>query len=351
MDNKGYYKILGVSENASQDEIKSAYRNLCLKWHPDKWVSSSESEKKNAEEKFKEIAEAYDVLGNADKRKQYDMGGSVNFDSGFDPFSVFRQHFGGGSPFGFNFGGGQTQNVGTDVNVTVNVTLSEAYSGTMKEVEVTKEHECEHCHGTGSENGRQTTCPDCGGSGMKKVVSSQRGNMFFQSLSPCPRCNGTGHINSNPCRHCNGTGTTKKKQKELISVPPGVDSGMKMRLDGRGNAAVGGGINGDLIVTFNVSDDNYFKRVDQLNIVHYEEVPFVDAMLGKEMEFKCLDGSKVKIKIPELTKDNQAFFQKGKGMPNVNNPYQKGDYAVVIKYKYPNKLTKKQKELLKQFSE
>lgn len=350
MDNKGYYKILGVSEDASQDEIKSAYRKLATKWHPDKWVSASESEKKNAEEKFKEIAEAYDVLGDKDKREQYDRGGNVNFDSGFDPFSVFRQHFSG-----FGFGNGfsnaaQQQNVGTDVNVTVTITLKEAYSGTTKQVEVTKEHKCEHCNGTGSENGKKTTCPDCGGTGMI-TKTMQRGNMFFQSSQPCQRCHGTGHINSNPCRHCNGTGTTKKKQTETIDVPAGVDNGMQMRLDGRGNAAVGGGINGDMIVTFKVLPDKYFTRVDQYNVVHYEEVPFHEALLGKEMEFECLDGSKVKIKLPEVTKDNQAFFQKGKGMPDVNNPMIKGDYAIVVKYKYPTKLTKKQKDLLKEFGE
>lgn len=353
MDNKGYYKILGVSEDASKEEIKKNYRQLASKWHPDKFVGKSEKEQKEAEEKFKEIAEAYDVLGDDKKREEYDNGGSFDF-NGFDSFAAFRQHFyesNMGDPFANFFGGHQQRRQaaqGSDIQADVTITLREAYTGTYKTINVTKLTPCPDCHGTGSADGRKTMCPDCHGSGMI-TESSRNGNMFFQSSRPCPRCNGTGEINNNPCKKCNGTGTKKEVVKENINIPAGVANGMTMGIPGRGNAPIGGGDNGNLIVHFNVMTDPYFTRVDQLNIVHYEEVPFADALLGFEKEFECLDGKKVKIKIPELTKDGQAFFQKGKGMPDVNNPSIKGDYAIVIKYKYPNKLSKKQKKLLEDF--
>ena len=355
MDNKGYYKILGVSENASQEEIKKSYRKLASQWHPDKFVGKSEKEQKEAEEKFKEIAEAYDVLGDENKRQQYDNGGSFDF-NGFDPFDIFRQHFSGGmgGPFEAFFGAQNTgahprvKRQGTDVNITVTLTLKEAYQGATKIVDVTKTIPCLDCNGSGSADGRKTTCPQCHGTG---VITETRtsGNMFFQSSHPCPSCNGTGEINKNPCKKCGGSGVKKETVKEKVTIPAGVADGMVMTIPERGNSPVGGGNNGHLNVHFSVKEDPYFTRVDQLNIVHYEEVPFIDALLGIEKEFECLDGTKVKIKLPELTKDGQAFFQKGKGMPDVNNPSKRGDYAVVVKYKYPNKLTKKQKKILEDF--
>lgn len=355
MDNKGYYKILGVNEKASQDEIKSAYRKLAAKWHPDKFVGKSEKEQKDAEEKFKEIAEAYDVLGDEKKRQEYDNGGSFDF-SGFDPFSAFRQHFHADmeeDPFesffrGSHYGSPRPVNQGSNIDITVTVTLEEAYSGTVKTVDVTKMEPCPDCNGTGSADGKETTCPQCHGSGM--ITESRRsGNMFFQTSHPCPKCGGRGVINEHPCKKCNGTGVKKNTVKERITIPAGVADGMVMTVPEHGNAPVGGGNNGHLNVHFKVTENQYFTRVDQLNVVHYEEVDIVDALLGVEKEFKCLDGNKVKIKFPELTKDGQAFFQRGKGMPDVNNPSVKGDYAIVAKYKYPNKLSKKQKKLLEDF--
>lgn len=354
MDNKGYYKTLGVSENATQDEIKASYRKLANKYHPDKWINGTAEEKKNAEEKFKEIAQAYEVLGDKEKREQYDNGGDFDFND-FDPFSAFRQHFGQGmgdpfeSFFGQRFGHQQqTVNKGSDITVTVNLSLKEAYNGTTKIIEVTKMSPCHDCNGTGSEDGKKTVCPVCHGSGM--VSDTRRnGNMFFSTSHPCERCGGTGRINEKPCKKCNGSGVKRETVKETITIPPGVADDMVMPIYGRGNAAIGGGENGNLNIHFKVSKDKYFERVDQLNLVHYEDVPIVDALLGIEKEFECIDGTKVKIKLPELTKDKQAFFQRGKGMPDVNNSKVKGDYAIVINYKYPSKLSKAQKKALEDF--
>lgn len=351
MDNKGYYKTLGVAEDATPEEIKSAYRKLANKYHPDKWVNGTDKEKKETEEKFKEIAQAYEVLGDKEKREQYDNGENFDFE-GFDPFSTFAQHFSGFGGFGdfFGMGGQRTRpqtTPGNDIHIKVKITLNEAYTGALKKVVYTKKCKCSKCNGTGSEDGEDTTCPSCGGSGMARRTVHQ-GNMFFQSSYPCPKCGGSGRFVKHPCKECEGTGLKEITASLTMSIPVGASNGMVIVKSNMGDESLNGGRDGNLLVEIEEEKNPYYLRIDGINLLHIEEVPFVDALLGKEMEFDCIDGKKVKIKLPELTKDGQYFMQTGKGMPYPSNSASHGDYAIQIKYKYPDKLTKKQKELLKQ---
>lgn len=350
MAEKDYYSILGVSKDASEDDIKKAYRKLALQYHPDRWANGTEEEKKNAEEKFKEIAEANEVLSDPQKRQQYDNGGAdFNFD-GFDPMDIFSRMggFGGFSSF---FGGGHQQRVnrGEDVEAYVTLTLKEAYEGGNRVINYETNVPCHHCNGTGSSDGKDCTCSTCHGSGM--IMDRQvRGNTIFQSSRPCPTCGGRGKEIKHPCHHCHGTGLEQESHSENITLPRGLADGMSMRVPQLGGAPQGGnGINGDLIINIMVQNDPYFTRVDQLNLVHYEDVPFNEALLGFKKEFKCIDGSTVTVNAPELTEHGKSFIFKGKGMPNVNNEHQVGDYAVVIRYKLPSRLTSKQRDILKNF--
>lgn len=338
---KDYYDILGVSENATEEEINKAFKKLALKWHPDRWVNGTDEEKKTAEEKFKELSEAKDILTNPQKREQYDMqrnGPDLSGMGGFDPFDIIRQH--------------QRNMVikGDDVFITVNLTFKEAYEGTTKEVRYKKNVKCHHCNGTGSEDGQTQTCPHCNGTGMI-TETQQRGNMIFQNMHPCQYCHGTGKIVKNPCKQCNGTGIEEAECIEMLRIPPGVFTGARMSMKGKGSSPMEKGIDGDLIINFNVSINPYYGRPDEETLVHHEKVPFVDALLGCEREVNVPDGTKIKIKLHELTKDGEEFVQYGKGFPNIiqGNP-QRGDYIVVIDYIYPSKLTKKQKDLLKNFN-
>ena len=336
---KDYYKILGVNENATEEEIQKSFRKLSLKWHPDRWVNGTDEEKKKAEEMFKDISEAKDILTNPQKREQYDMerqGGPQM--GGFNPFDMFRN---------------MRQNIvikGDDVHVTVNLTFKESYEGVRKEIKYKKNVKCHHCNGTGSEDGKEETCPYCNGSGM--ITETQRnGNMIFQNMHPCQHCHGTGRIVKNPCNQCHGTGFEEVDCLEILNIPPGVFTGAKMSMRGKGSTPMEKGIDGDLIITFNVSANPYYERLDGATLVHHEKVPFTQALLGCDIEVNVPDGSKIKIKLPELTSDGQEFVQHGKGFPNlINGDTRRGDYRVVIDYIYPKKLTKKQKELLKNFN-
>ena len=360
---KDYYKILGVSDEERKltgDEFKKMlnkkFRALSLKYHPDKYVNKSEKEQKEAEEKFKEITEANTVLSDPKARAQYDNGGMQGMD-----LSDFMRHFGGfrsgfgayRSPFADFFGGfedvGPKQARGNDVAITVTLTLEEAFRGCYKEVDVQKEVACSHCNGTGSEDGKSHKCQYCNGTGMI-TETQQRGNIIYQQTAPCPHCKGTGTMPSTPCKECNGTGVKHQTVKERIQVPPGIDNGMTTAYTGKGSAPIGGnGINGDLIVKFVVKQDDYFTRVDAANVIHYEYVPFNECLLGFKKECRTLDGGKVYINAKECTKDGDSFMFRGMGFPRVNSN-QRGDYAVVVKYVYPDKLTDKQKEMLKNFN-
>ena len=345
---KDYYKILGISESEkklNQDEfnklIKKNYKKLALKYHPDKLTKASEKERKEGEEKFKEITEAYDVLSNPEKRNQYDNKGMD-----FDLSDMF-------SGFGFNpFGGRSRQRVnrGTDAETYVFITLKEAYNGVKKQIKVERKKPCKTCKGTGSSDGSNTTCPHCNGTGMLSERMQMGPGAFSIRQGPCHHCNATGKIIKNPCKKCNGTGLESEKVNEIYDIPKGVVNGLTINVPGAGNAPVNGdGINGDLLIKVIIKDDNYFKVVDGINLIHYEEVPFNECLLGFEKEIDTIDGGKVKIKADELTPHGKSFLFKGKGMPHYNNNNIVGDYAVIINYKLPNKLTNEQREKLKNF--
>lgn len=358
-ERKDYYDILGVKKDASESEIKSAYRKAAVKWHPDKWVNGTEAEKKEAEEKFKEIGEAFDVLSDPQKRSQYDNGGRFEF-GGFDPMEMFRR-MGGFNGFGFGgdpFGGfdvfgrnGQRINKGSDVEVEIALTVEEAYRGGQRSVQVKKYKTCPLCNGTGSSDGKDYVCKHCNGTGMATEMKQMGRGQFAVYQHPCPHCKGSGKDKMvAPCLKCGGMGVIDDYVTEVIDVPRGIDNGMTFRVDGKGNAPEGNGINGDLMVHVKIVKDGYFERPDSMNVIHYESVPFNEALLGFTKNFKCVDGSTVTVNAKELTKPGQAFIFTGKGMPDVMGSGRVGDYAVVINYQLPIKLTDEQKKLLKNFN-
>ena len=365
MADKDYYSILGLSDEDKSlhgkefsDKLSKQFRTLSLKWHPDKWVNGTEEEKKTAEEKFKEISEAYSVLSDEEKRQQYD-----NMNSGFNPFAGGFNPFAQGGPFSSHFKNGPGFDPfsqgpqgpppinGSNILVDVTITLEEAYNGTLKNVKYQREKECDHCNGTGSEDGRTHECPHCHGTGSIAHVQRPNANMQFISYSTCPYCGGTGREPSQKCHVCSGLGYTTVSEEKEVPVPRGVDNGTTMGYSGLGNPGKNGGQTGALEVRFTIKPDPYYKRKNE-NLIHYEEVPFTEALLGCTKEIKCIDGTTVQLKIPELTKDGTETVYPGKGMPTLDmygrNGYT-GSMSVFVKYRLPNRLTKKQKELLKQF--
>ena len=349
MADKNYYDILGLSdedrnldEKEFESKIKKVYKSLARQWHPDRFSTKSETEQKEAEEKFKEIAEAYNTLSDPEKRRQYDfqMNGGPDFDpfAGFNPWDIF-----GG-------GGRQRQQTykGQDINIEVVLTLEEAFAGGEKTVSYKKKTMCGHCNGTGSEDGKTHTCPHCNGTGMISDVQ-QRGNMRMVSSRPCPHCNGSGKTYSKPCSHCNGEGMKDSDYKETVVFPAGVVDGMYHPFSGKGGELPKGynGIPGDLNVIFRVKQHPKFAVEPQYRNLRYVlDVEVVDLMLGCEKEIECIDGTTVKLKIPELTENNHMFIIKGKGMPVVGEK-EHGNLRVVINAKMPKKLNNKQRELLK----
>jgi len=358
---KDYYNILGITEEEKKlDEekfnavCKKKYHALALKLHPDRWVNEPESEQKKAEDQFKDVAEAYEVLSDPQKRAQYDNGGmDFNF-GGFDPMDIFMRMngMGGGNPFKSMFRGRQQQvRKGSDAHAEVTLTIEEAYKGGKKTIQVQKEKKCPHCNGHGSEDGKDHKCSVCHGTGMETERKQFGPNQIFTTTHPCRKCHGSGKDNSvAPCKECGGTGLISEYINEEIKIPRGIVDGMAFRIDGKGNACEGGGINGDLIIHVNVVGDGYFERPDPFNVIHYESVPFTEALLGFTKEIKCVDGTNITLNAHELTKPGEAFIFKGKGMPDVTGRGNIGDYAVVINYELPKSLTDEQKDLLRNFN-
>lgn len=358
---KNYYEILGITDeeknlpkNEFEKILKKKYRSNALKFHPDRWANGTDEEKQEAEQKFKEIAEANEVLSDPNKRKMYDNGGFEFDSSGFDPFEMFRNMSGGG--FGSMFdmfnnmgGGGRRVNRGSNIQTNLSMSMKEAYLGGEKTISVTKQKPCVHCNGTGSEDGKESTCSTCNGTGRVSKTTQMGPGSFQMIQSICPNCNGTGKKIKNKCKKCNGTGLETETVFETINIPRGLSDGMVVTIMGAGNASPNGGPNGDLLVNIHIKPDNYFVRPDEINIIHYEEVPFNECLLGFNKVFFAIDGTEVTVNAPELTPHGKSFIFKGKGMPHPQNPNIVGDYAVVINHKLPKKLTNEQKKKLKDF--
>ncbi len=352
---RDYYEVLGVEKSASAEEIKKAYRKNAMKYHPDRNPGDKE-----AEEKFKELGEAYEVLSDPDKKSRYDQFGFAGVDpnygggggaGGYGGFGGFGDFGDLGDIFGSFFGGGSrrsSQNVprqGENVGARLDLTFEEAAFGVEKEVSAQRIENCSDCKGTGSADGKVETCSQCRGTGQIRTVQSVFG-MQMQSTATCPQCSGRGKIVKNPCNTCRGKGKVRRTHKVKVKVPAGIDNGQTVRLRGEGCVGYNGGPSGDLMVDIYIKRHPIFER-DGLHV--YCEVPitFTQAALGAEIEVPTLDG-KVKFDIPEGTQTGKTFSMSGRGIPMVNNPKRRGEHRFTVVVETPTKLSKEQKELLRQ---
>ena len=356
---RDYYEVLGVDKNASDAEIKKAYRKLAIKYHPDR-----NPDNKEAEEKFKEAAEAYDVLHDPQKRQQYDQFGFDGPQGGFgggagmnmdDIFSMFGDIFGGHSGFGgfggFGGGGGRPQYRGNDLRLTVRLTLQEIAEGVTKKFKVKKDITCEHCHGTGAKDGAQPeTCPQCNGSGVVyKTVRTMLGMM--QTQTTCPNCHGEGTVIKDKCPYCNGEGVTKGEEVIEINIPAGVSEGMVVNVPGKGNAGKHNGVNGDIQVLIKEEPNDTFIRNGQ-DLYYTLLLDLPTAILGGEVDIPTISGNKISLKIDPGTQPGKQVKLRGKGLPAVQG-YGRGtgDIIVNISVYIPKTLTKEEKEAVEVFKE
>ena len=361
MAKRDYYEVLGVDKNASADEIKKAYRKLAVKYHPDKNPGDKE-----AEEKFKEAAEAYSILSDADKKAKYDQFGHAGVDGAGPDFSggfgnlndilndlfggAFGGGFGGFSGFGGGFGGGRggqrQQRVyrGRDIRVRVKLTLEEIAKGVEKEISIEKSVPCSECGGRGAKNSSDIkTCSACGGTGqVQRVVNS----LFGQTVtySTCQQCGGEGKVITNPCRSCGGSGLVRKRETIKVKIPAGVEAGMQLTIAGEGHAAKNNGINGDLLVVIEEQEHPDFKREGN-NLYYTKIISLPEAILGAEVEIPCLDGPR-RIKIDAGTQSGTVTRINGKGLPTVNGYGGTGDLYVKIAVWIPKKLDKEDKAVI-----
>lgn len=349
MSKRDYYEVLGIERSASAEELKKAYRKKAMKYHPDR----NQGDKK-AEQNFKEAKEAYEILSDAQKRAAYDQyghaavdpsmsgRGGFNQQAGFeDIFDIFGDIFGGGRRQG---GGarGSTGQRGADLRYNLELTLEEAVTGKTVQIKVPTYSSCEKCHGSGAREGsKPTTCKTCGGVGQ---VRMQQG--FFSIQQTCPSCHGQGSVIADPCNNCHGQGRIKVSKTLSVKIPPGVDTGDRIRLSGEGEAGVNGGSTGDLYVQVHVREHALFKRENE-NL--YCEVPisFATAALGGELEIPTLDG-RVKLRIPAETQTGKLFRLRGKGVP-IPHSNNHGDMLCRVVIETPVNLSDTQKELLEQF--
>ncbi len=362
MAKRDYYEVLGIEKGASADEIKKAYRKTALKYHPDR-----NPDDKEAEEKFKEAAEAYDVLSNPDKRARYDQfghagmdGAGAGFGGGFggggfsmeDIFSQFGDIFGGG----FGFGGGgrarQHTNRGSDIRIRVSLTLDEIANGVTKKLKLNKNITCDACGGSGAKDASsRVTCSNCNGQGYVMQVQ----NTFFgrmQSQSVCPVCGGQGTVIKDKCTKCAGEGCIKGSEVVEFNIPAGVAEGMMITVSGKGNAARQGGVNGDLLVVIEEQADPRFIR-DGANLIHNLTIPVTTAILGGEVEVPTITG-KAKINIAQGTQAGKVLRLRGKGLPAINSygSYNgTGDLLVVVDIAMPTSLNSEEKELVTKLSQ
>ena len=355
---RDYYEVLGVSRGASEDEIKKAYKKMARKYHPD--LNPGD---KTAEEKFKEVNEAYEVLSDADKKARYDQYGHAGVDPNFgaggfgggfdgsfdfgDLGDIFGSFFGGG------FGGGRRTNPnapqrGESIRMSIAISFEEAAFGCEKAVTVERYETCDTCHGNGCAPGTSPeVCPDCHGTGTVQVRRQTPMGVFATS-SPCPKCGGKGRIIHQPCKDCRGSGMVRKKKTIQASIPAGIDNGQTISSRGQGNAGKNGGPAGDLLITITVRPHELFRR-EGTSVLCEAPITFTQAVLGAELEIPTIDG-KVKYTLPEGTQSGTTFRLKGKGIPSINGRG-RGDQYVTVYIETPKNLNKEQKEALKKFAE
>ncbi|MBP3726970.1 MAG: molecular chaperone DnaJ [Bacteroidaceae bacterium] len=359
MAKRDYYEVLGVDKKATEDEIKKAYRKIAIKYHPDRNPGDKE-----AEAKFKEAAEAYDVLHDPKKRQQYDQfgfdgpagtggfGGGAGF-SMDDIFSMFGDIFGGRGGFGgfsgfggFGGGGGQRVSRGSDLRLKVSLTLQEIATGTTKKFKVKKNIPCPHCHGSGAADGSKAEqCPTCHGSGVE-IRTQQSIFGMMQTQTECHTCGGEGTVIKNKCLHCGGTGVVKGEEVVEVTIPAGVEEGMQLTKSGSGNAGYHNGINGDLHILVTEQDNDTFQRAGK-NLIYNLMLDFPTAALGGQVEVPTIDGKRLRIKIEPGTQPGKILRLKGKGLPSIDRyDYGNGDMVVKVDVYVPQTLSKDEKQML-----
>ena len=337
-----YYDLLGVSKSADSKEIKSAYRKLALKYHPDRNQGNTE-----AEEKFKQINEAYAVLGDEEKRARYDRFGNADPGAQFsgDIFDIFSSVFGGG---GFSASARQQGVAGEDLETQVTISLDNARNGDTIQTEIEQLGTCARCDGNRAEPGSdgRRTCPTCNGAGqVRQQVQSFFGNMITQQV--CPECRGLGEIVTSPCSECRGAGRSRQKASVDVSLPKGIDAGYRLRIPGEGNAGQDGGPRGDLYVYINMQEHPDLKR-DGDHLIHELDISFAQAALGSSFEIPTLDGPEI-LNVPAGTQPGREFRLRGKGMPKLRQ-IGMGDQIVITNVQVPSKLSPKAKELLEAYA-
>ena len=356
---RDFYEVLGVSKTATDEELKKAYRKLAKKYHPDMNPGDKE-----AEAKFKEVNEAYEVLSDKDKRAKYDQFGHAGVDPNFgaggyggggfdmgdiDLGDLFGSFFGGGFGGG-GFGGQQRANApqrGESLRASLTISFEEAAFGCQKEIELNRTEQCQECRGSGCAPGTTAeTCPDCRGTGTVRV-QQRMGSMAFSSSAPCSRCRGTGRIIHTPCKSCGGTGSVRRSSRISVTIPAGIDDGQAVSLRGQGNAGKNGGPAGDLIVSIRVRPSAQFRR-DGTTVLYEQPVSFVQAALGAELEIPTIDG-KVTYTLPAGTQSGTTFRLRGKGIPELRGRG-RGDQYVTVRVQVPTSLNGEQREALHAFA-
>jgi len=347
MSNRDFYEILGVGRNAGDDEIKAAFRKLARQYHPDV------NKEPDAEERFKEINEAYGVLSDADKRARYDrfgregLGNTGGFHDYTADFSdIFDELF---SQFGFSTGRSRkSPRRGQDLQYQVSLKFEEAVFGVDKDIQFEREETCSRCKGSGAEPGTTPTrCSTCGGQGQVRQVRQTILGQMIQTIT-CPNCGGRGELISSPCKTCRGNGLERKTVHKKVQIPPGVDSGTQIRLAGEGGPGALGGPNGSLFLLLDVQPHKFFKRREN-DILLNLDINVAQAVLGAEIEVPTLDGD-AKLKIPSGTQPGKVFHIKGRGVPHLHHKDRRGDELVLVNVEIPAKLTKEQRELFEQLA-
>lgn len=358
MAKRDYYEVLGVPKGASGDDIKKAYRKLAIKYHPDKNQGNRE-----AEEKFKEATEAYEVLSDERKKQAYDQfgfagvegmggsGGAHDYSSVYRDFEDIFGDFGG--IFDSFFGGGRkrstrgaSRNRGSDLRYNLNIPFKDAVFGTKVQISYSRHVSCSACGGSGAQSGGgRKVCPTCGGSGQVR-----RSSGFFSIASACPTCSGDGFVIDNPCKVCHGTGLVQRNQKIKVTIPAGIESGKRINIPGQGDAGPNGGPAGDLYVYINVEPHKYFER-DGADIYCVIPISFTQAALGAEIQVETIDGKTVKLKIPSGTQNGKILRLRSEGIPYLHNANKRGDMYIKLQVDIPRRLSTRAKTLLKELAD